>query len=399
MIEITLSILVLGTDDESAAQQRHRQLRSLLDQFETQQQIRVRLNPLPYDRAWAEVVKYALDNRGPDVSQIGSTWVGNLAVTNALRPFTDGELTGLGGPNTFLPVLWQSGRLSSKVWAIPWLAGTRLIYYRRDWLAQAGVEAATAFDTPAHLEQTLQRLQASQISLPWVVPTVRTPNTLHSLASWVWTAGGDFINVEERQLRLAEPEALQGLNGYFGLQRFLAPAAHHLADNEVNDLFWNGQAAVTMGGSWVWENQQRQPRAAPDVIENVGVALPLQVPFVGGEHLAIWKYSRYPEAAIELVRFLTSREVQRDYAPYLSMLPVRQDLLAEPPFTADPIQQVMAQALRGGRSYPVFPRWGMIEARLHDMFGQIWADILSHPATEVSDYLKLYIPRLNAIAA
>src|SRR5678815_1996187 len=103
MIEITLSVLVLVADDENAAQQRQLQLRSLLDQFETQQQIRVRLNPLPYDRAWGEVVKYALDNRGPDVSQIGSTWVGNLAVTNALRPFAEGELTALGGPATFLP--------------------------------------------------------------------------------------------------------------------------------------------------------------------------------------------------------------------------------------------------------------------------------------------------------
>jgi len=399
MIEITLSILVLAADDESAAQQGRLQLRSLLDQFENQHQVRVRLNPLPYGRAWPQVVQYALDNRGPDVSQLGSTWVGNLAVTNALRPFTDAELTGLGGPAAFLPVLWQSGILSSKVRAIPWLAATRLIYYRRDWLAQAGVDEATAFDTPAHLEQTLQSLQASGISLPWVVPTVRTPNTLHSLASWVWAAGGDFINVEEKRLRLAEPEALQGLNSYFGLHRFLAPAAHRLTDDAAHDLFWGGQAAVTVGGSWVWENQRRQPTARPEVIENVSVALPLQVPFVGGEHLAIWKYSRHPEAAIELVRFLTSPEAQRDYLSRLGLLPMRQDLLAEPPFTSDPIQQVMAQALRAGRSYPVFPRWGVIEERLHDMFGQIWADILSHPTAEVSDYLKHYIPRLNAIAA
>ena len=56
MIEIELSILVLETDDESAARQRHLQLRSLLDQFETQQHIRVRLKPLPYNHAWTQVV-------------------------------------------------------------------------------------------------------------------------------------------------------------------------------------------------------------------------------------------------------------------------------------------------------------------------------------------------------
>src|SRR5512135_2606929 len=152
MTELELSIMAEGEYGEEC-------LRPLLDEFEAKHRIHVQLRVLSYETAWQQLVKYALYGQGPDVSQVGSSWISNLVGRNVLRPFSSQELASGGMPSIFLPAIWQSNR-SLPVWAVPWMADVRLIYYRRDWLDQAGVDAAVAFDSPQSLAQTLARLRA-----------------------------------------------------------------------------------------------------------------------------------------------------------------------------------------------------------------------------------------------
>ena len=71
-------------------------LQPLLDRFEAQENIRVRVRLLAWDTAWSDLVKFGLYGDGPDVSEVGSTWLGDLVAMNALRPFADYEVAGLG---------------------------------------------------------------------------------------------------------------------------------------------------------------------------------------------------------------------------------------------------------------------------------------------------------------
>ncbi len=170
------------------------------------------------------MVKTALYGHGPDVSEIGSTWIGNLIAMNALRPFDLPELYKLGGEKVFLPASWQSGQVPDEaiVYAIPWLADTRLIYYHRSALEKAGLDAGTAFDSPAQLSATLQRLQDSGCA-PWVMCTATPRRLLQEAASWVWSAGGDFVSADGKRILFDQPEALAGLKAYFELGRYLTP--------------------------------------------------------------------------------------------------------------------------------------------------------------------------------
>jgi len=86
-------------------------LQPLLDRFEAETRVRVHVSVLRWSEGWAEMVKTALYGHGPDVSEIGSSWIGNLIAMNALRPFDLAELYQLGGEKAFLPASWQSGRV------------------------------------------------------------------------------------------------------------------------------------------------------------------------------------------------------------------------------------------------------------------------------------------------
>ncbi len=364
MREVEISVMSVDTPNAD-------RLREALTEFEAQTRISVKLRVVPWDDAWAELVKVAIYGDGPDISEVGSTWMPDLVGMNGLRPLTSAEVQKLGGPAGFFPASWQSASLGdpSTVWAVPWLVDTRILYYRHDLLEQAGIDAQEAFKTSQALAQTLSRLRAAGSAMPWVVPTQETRMTMHNSASFVWGAGGDFVSADGQRILLDQPEARAGFREYFGLARFLVGAARNLTDVQSDACFWEKGAAVTLSGPWMW-------RASADLRDKVSQTLPPGIPFVGGSHLVIWKHTRRPEEALELARFLTGAEFQRLYTVQAGLLPARPEALAGPDSAATAFYRHMVPTLVKGRSFPGIPLWGLIEKRVSEALTGIWRDVL-----------------------
>ena len=373
MEEIELSIMLHGLDPAG-------DLQPLLDQFGAQHHCRVRVKVLSWDTAWADLVKVALYRHGPDVSEVGTGWVSNLVVMNALRPFGPSELDAIGGPSAFLDSAWRSGWVvgDKQPWAVPWLADTRVIYYRRDLLAQAQIDEQTAFQSQQQLEQTLERVQASGIASPWVVPTQYARNTLHNVASWVWGARGDFISADGKRTLFSQVKSRAGIRAYLGLHRYLSPAARNLDILQSDGLYQQGGAAVTISGPWLVLRDVEQPVAA-EVVANTGATLPPGVPFVGGSNLVIWKHTQHENTAIKLVHFLTRQPVQYSYCRRAGLLPVRLDVLNGSPFADHPLYRVMSEGVKTGRPFPSFSAWGLVEDGLTAELTHLWAEVLADP--------------------
>jgi multiple sugar transport system substrate-binding protein len=390
MQELELSVLYHGPETAD-------DLRPVLDQFESQHRVHVRLRILDWETAWAELVKIALYSHGPDVSQLGTTWVSNLTAMNALRPFSQPEVTSLGGPAVFLPSTWQTGAIGGdkQVWAVPWLADTRVLYYRRDWLAKAGVDEMKAFQTPQQMAETLQRLRDLGVEVPWVAPTRHTLITLHNLASWVWGAGGDFVSPDGRHTLFNAPEARAGIHGYFDLHRFMPPSVHGLGPGDCDLVFREGRAAVTLSGPWTWlTGMIRQRAATPEVVENFGLAFPPGVPFVGGSSLIVWRHTPMAAAAVELVRSLTSARVQSTYPPHMGQLPVRLDALATLASGENPFYRILLEGFKTSRSFRATSSWGLVEDKLSLTLTELWADLIAHPDQDLDAAIAKHLDPL-----
>src|SRR3974377_529065 len=89
-------------------------IQSLLDEFEAQHHIRVKVRTLSWDTAWRDLVKAALYSAGAEVAEIGSTWLGDLVAMNALHAFTPDEVNLLGRASNFIPSAWQGCHLSGQ---------------------------------------------------------------------------------------------------------------------------------------------------------------------------------------------------------------------------------------------------------------------------------------------
>ncbi|HLF25008.1 MAG TPA: extracellular solute-binding protein [Anaerolineae bacterium] len=382
---LELSIMDHGAPYTEAVQ-------TLLEQFQAERHCEVRLHIMPWRGAWAEFVRVALYSDGPDVSELGSTWVSEFVSMNALRPFVGADITRIGGVARFLPAAWSSStphsqQMPTLTWAIPWQADTRVLYYRRDIVERAGIDPQTAFQTTTALKQTLAQLQAAGVPIPWVVPTRRSRMTLHNAASWVWGAGGDFVALDRKRTTFMEPPARAGFGAYFDLARHLAPSARDLAELESDELFWKGQAAVTVSGAWLL----RANSAAPEVLANASSTRLPGTAYVGGSHLGIWKHTRQPELALSLVQFLANPTAQNIIFEKAGLLPTHLDVLTGETFARDPFYQVVSESLRLGRPFPPFTLWGLVENRLTEALAAVWVEVLATPEPDIAAVIERHL--------
>ena len=350
-----------------------------LEGFGSRANIQARHRQYNWENAWSNILQIALYQRGPEVSEVGSSWLENLKDMSALRPFLSPEIKDLGSESAFLSKAWYHDIDSPEIAvSIPWILDTRLFLYRRDLLAQAGILEAGAFATPEAVYDTLARLQASGIAYPLTLAT--SGLAIHNLASWVWGRGGAFRTIDFHKISLVEPEARQGLADFFGLHRFISPEEGVLDYCPADRRFFNGQAAVLFSGQWtIRVIKDHREGVAPIVWENLGCAMPPGVPYVGSTHLVIWRHSLREREALQLIQFLTSSAVLRQVFALSGNFPALLPVLAGSPFTDDADYQVVCECLRQGRAFRTSHFWAGIEMRMNNLFNQLWRDLFANP--------------------
>ncbi|MBN1978381.1 MAG: extracellular solute-binding protein [Anaerolineae bacterium] len=355
---------------------------------------------MEWEDAWEELAKIGLYRSGSDVSQVGTTWLEGLVATGSVRPFTDDEVDSMGGAGAFFPAMWQTALVpwgqSRKVWAIPWLVDTRVVFYWRDMLEEAGIDETTAFVTLAQVEETMAHLQDSGIEVPWGIWALGGGIALQNAASWVWSYGGDFLAADGRQLLFDRPEAIKGFTGHLKLCRYMPPGIKSIdaAAIDARGLFAQRRVAVMMGlGGWL--SYFLEQSGVSDVKNRLGVAAPPEPAFVGGSSLIVWRHTHQAQAAVTMVRTLTSKHLVQALArDILGFFPACLDVWAEPPYADDPHYKAVARAIKAGRTFPVVPKWGMFENKLNQTVIQLWDTVLAEPDQDLADLVGAYMASL-----
>lgn len=369
-------------------------LKDALQLFTEETNIQVNVQVLDHEQR-NQLSDFALHKTGPDVSEIGNTWLGNLVAMNALRPFAPGDLQTMNGPSAFLAGDWQACSHGGQQYAIPWRSDTRVIYYRRDLLAQAGVDEKTAFATIPHMQQTLTRLQTLGTP-PLALNTTKNPMIIHLAAPWVWQAGGNFAAADGRRTLFCEPEALAGFQTFFEtFAPAIRPDTQHLNDGEATDLYVAGGASVIVTGHWVAYLLQGRDWL-PSVREETGVALTPGIPYNGVMALIIWKHSHKEKEALKLVEFLTRPDVQAKYVQDAGYLPVLKEVYDAPPYTTEPRFQMIRQSIQAGRHLNAIYMWGLVEDQLTVALNGIWQAIYANPEADFAAVIK---NKLKPVAA
>lgn len=280
-----------------------------------------------------------------DVFQIDVIWPGTLASHFIdLKPFIPAD-----DLKDHFETLTANDTIDGKLVAVPFFVDAGLLYYRKDLLDKYGKEPPKDW---AELTETAKAVLAGERAgnalLQGFVWQGRAYEglTCNSL-EWVASFGGGTIVEADGRISINNPQAAAALTLARGWIGTISPeGVLNYAEEDSRGVFQSGNAVFMRNWPYAWSLAN-----APDspVKDKVGIALLPQgtgesarhASALGGQHLAVSKYSAHPEEAADLVRYLTSAQEQKRRALKGSFNPTRKslygdaELLAALPFLKD----------------------------------------------------------------
>jgi multiple sugar transport system substrate-binding protein len=362
-------------------------LQKMVAPFTAATGVKVDVEEVGWDVQLDRIRNAAVSGEGPDITQAGTTQVPFFA---ALGGFVDlsKRVGDIGGSGAYAPGIWNTTKVEgqSGTWAIPWFTEARSIYYRKDVLAKAGVDPATAFKDLASFKATLQAIKdkvpavGGKSIAPFGAPGKKAFDLVHNVMPFVWDNGGAELSSDAKQSTINSGQAQTGVEFMAGLitSGLFDKSELERDGTQVENQFKGGKLAVWIGGPWVLGSMARADDDTWDATAraNVGVAPMPTGPdgkaftFVGGSDLMVFKSSKHPNEAWALLKFLSQDQTQKDYANLLGMFPSRlapQQQVGD----SDANHKAFFQAIQTGRTYAPIPQWGPIENAYKTRFGNI----------------------------
>jgi len=175
---------------------------------------------------------------------------------------------------------------------------------------------------------------------------------------------GGFISSNGKKTLFNSLDSRAGLAAFLDLFRFLPGDSPALEFEDCLDMFAQGRAAVIPVTSHYPANLEEWLDSS--TMEQVGLAPLPGISWVGGDNLVIWNhvYKRsLQQAALSLVKFLTSQKVQPAYANRRIILPARKDAL---PLVSYPVmyKSALNQIMENCRSHYAVRLWTRVENSL-----------------------------------
>jgi len=370
-----LNLWVMSTTEQQQAD-----MRELLKPFLlANPTLRVNVTVLNWESAWAKITAAAASGQGPDVLELGTTWVPAISSMGALEQISEPQQNEVGGAKAFFPVMWGTTHKhdDEKIFAIPWYADARAAFYRTDVFKKAGIDPRDAFANWGSFKQAMQKVNGTEIGGKKIAalgyPGKNDWNVVHNMAPWIWNAGGDLLSADRKKSGINSTEAVQAIVYYtsFAAEGLVPKSALEKDSGQIESGFFNGQYAVIFTGPWILR-QMATPKARGGQLETVTAnnfaiapypaGLKGNQTFFSGSDLAMMKSSKNKAEAWKLLTYLTGREPQVAFSKMSGMLPTRLDAANDPGLMANPhYAQFMAQ-VKNGRHYPSIPGWGPLES-------------------------------------
>jgi ABC-type glycerol-3-phosphate transport system substrate-binding protein len=163
--------------------------------------------------------------------------------------------------------------------------------------------------------------------------------------------------------------------------------------------------ATLIGGVELGNDLMTSPYASQEMRENVAVTTLPGIPWIGGDHLVIWKNvlkdNEYERAALGLVKYLSKRETQIELFKVENVLPSRADAYDALTFPLETTKPTLDKVLQTGRPHPALRLWRRIEAFLDEMLLDVGSAVLRQPTVSPSDIavqmLNEYEQKLSAV--
>ena len=286
---------------------------------------------------------WAAKSSDVDIFMVDVIWQGILAphAVDLKKYYKEDEI------KTFFPTIIKNNTVGGKLVSIPWFTDAGLLYYRTDLLEKYGYkEPPKTWEELTEMAKKIQdgeRKAGKPDFQGFVFQGKASESVTCNAIEWIYSYGGGTIVEPDKKVTINNPKAIKALEVAKSWVGTISPlGVTTYGEEDARNIWQAGNSAFMRNWPYAYALGQ-DPKSVISGKFDISV-LPKggtdgkNAACLGGWQLMISAYSKVPDAAADLVRYLTSPEEQKKHSIALSQLPTLPalysdaDVLAKAPF-------------------------------------------------------------------
>jgi multiple sugar transport system substrate-binding protein len=319
--------------------------------------VTVNVTPVAWDVAHERLVTSVAGGQTPDVTQLGTTWMGEFAQVGALDPTPD-----TFDPSVYYEGAWESTVVDGVSYGVPWYVETRVLYYRTDLAEEAGWDEPPAdWDELKQMASDLQEAGAQHgISLGLGV------GSWQQYLPFAWSNGGEMVD-DDYQFTLDDPANVEALEYYASFFDDGLTAAQP-EGFDITPAFIQGTFPMFFSGPW--HLALIEETGGEDFADQWTVAtMPTRdsaTSFVGGSNLVVFEDTPNRDAAWAFLDFVSQPDIQSLWYQEVGALPAVQEAWESGELAEDEHLSLFGEQLEDAQAPPSIPTWEEVAAAIDD---------------------------------
>ncbi|XAS67399.1 extracellular solute-binding protein [Micrococcaceae bacterium Sec5.7] len=300
----------------------------------------------------------------PDIIELGNTQAPTFCAVGALADLT--EIKGTLGGSDLTQSLVDLGSSGGKMYAAPFYAGSRIMFYRKDFFATAGVKVPTTIDELTAAAATLQA--ANPAANPHFSGLFLPGISSQSAFAWVFTNGGRLATEEGGAWKggLSSPEsqkAIAQLQQLWKTGSTTGTVTDSTIGSQPYTAFNTDEAGMFFGFNF---HLKKIKKELVDAGKVGYFSFPAAKsgdgghPFAGGSNVAVSNKSKAPGLAKEALKLIFSKEFQEFFATEGGWVPG--NLKYADALGTDELSKITVDAVRNSVGTPAAKNWALVES-------------------------------------
>ena len=293
-----------------------------------------------------------------DVFQIDVIWQG-VAAPHAIdlkKYYREDEI------KAYFPRIIENNTVGGKLVSIPLYTDAGILYYRTDLLEKYGYkEPPKTWEELAAMAKKIQsgeRAAGNPDFQGFVFEGKASESVSCNALEWIYSYGGGSVIEPDKKVTINNPNAIKALDTARSWIGTISPVGvSTYGEEEARNVWQAGNAAFMRNWPYAYA-LGADPKSAVSGKFDVTV-LPKggdngkNAACLGGWQLMISAYSKVPDTSADLVRYLSSAELQKKRAIAFSVLPTQPALYSDPDVLAkNPFFKIMPDVFSNAVARP-----------------------------------------------
>ncbi|HWM07419.1 MAG TPA: sugar ABC transporter substrate-binding protein [Actinophytocola sp.] len=342
-----INVWAMGTEGEK--------LSVLADDFmKDNPDAKVNVTAVPWDGAHNKISAAIAGQQTPDVTMLGTTWIGEFAKTGAL----DVVPSDFVSEEDFFPGAWETGVVDGTSYSVPWYVETRLLYVNSAVAEKAGITEPPA--TWDELKQAVKDMQEKGGAKWGTYLQPGQTGAWQTVVPFIWQNGGDVYDGEN--FTLDSPEATEALEYYQSFYTEGLSTKDRLREGETEPKILSGEIGSFVSGPWHIGLLNELGGEGKFELWPMPSGPGEANSFIGGSNMSVFKESKNRDAAWKFVSYLMQPEVQVKWYQTVNDLPAVQKAWDDEALSGDEQLKTFGDQLDKAKAPPSIPTWEQIAA-------------------------------------